>query len=383
MHRSIKAIMLLMVALPTFAQQQPAMTLNEEFNVMKAHVEALGEEVDTGKFKMPMSIYLLQNDKTKLAAKMVDAKVITPFVSVDVDGALITDYQVAITYGHVDYLASLISHSPSKIDEPLIISANGDKLPLLSMLALSQETSKPYYENMVRMLLRAGAEPKKMDPLGLSPFSVASSFSNEKFINIVHAYEQEQVSGQAKTILINPPLSSFQLIEEQNMIDAYLELSSEEEVGTSLLVEEWFSAIIKGYNMLAETYYRDLHKREGFDIDVKSKKGLTALQATALSGVYGGNVSYAKTLIERGASVHVSVRIGQGADAIDAGLIDLALANDNHKVIMLYIKNGIDFLHSPNDPNAALLVQALQQEAYKSAVVLKTALDKAAQPLTE
>jgi hypothetical protein len=131
-----------------------------------------------------------------------------------------------------------------------------------------------------------------------------------------------------------------------------------------------------GYNSLAEIYYQALSKNPTFNIDVKTQKGLTALQATALSTIYGGNVSYAKKLITRGASVHQFISIGEGDSKIDAGLIDLALTNDNHKIIALLIGDGIGFLHSPNDKESILLVQALQQKSYKSAVILKSAVDK-------
>ena len=179
----------------------------------------------------------------------------------------------------------------------------------------------------------------------------------------------------------NPSLTTAELLDEQGVIDAFIELGSEENAGditTKALHDLWVKMITKGYNSMADILYNVLTKREDFSIDMRTEKGLSGFIAAGMSQVYGGNVDYAIKLIDRGADIHQVIQFGDGADAYETNVIELALPSDNHKFVALMIKNGVNFLHSPNNRESLIIDMAIRQKAYRSAFIIKTAIEKQA-----
>ncbi len=119
-------------------------------------------------------------------------------------------------------------------------------------------------------------------------------------------------------------------------------------------------------------------KRQEFDIDALSGNGMSAMMATSMSTIYGGNVEYAARLINRGADpkkIHV-IKSKKAGD-VQVGYIQLALHRDNFKIVALMMKNGVNFVSLPDDPKTLLLSEALAQKAFISAAMLKEALVEA------
>ena len=141
----------------------------------------------------------------------------------------------------------------------------------------------------------------------------------------------------------------------------------------------WVQMILKGYNLPADLMYDELKTRPEFNINAKAPGGFSPLMAATMSPLYGGNVEYAKLLIERGAKANILIDIpGEGeGESVKVNFIQLALQRDNFKIVAIMISNNVNFISAPQDEDVLLLSEAMSQKAYVSAAILKQALMQA------
>jgi len=356
------------------------MSFEQEVEQMKEFIAKEGQFTELAGTQVHISVYLIQFDKSKVATALLKDKVIDGFVSFPFETAYLSDVQVAIVEGELDYFKALLKRYPEKVNEPIQVTAEGDLVTILGLLSTNQHKDKIFYEPFIIAALKAGADPRSEIDKGISPLVMASSVGNDKFIEIVGNYENSLPNPKtAEEFFKNPSLTTAEMIDEQSIIDAYIELRSEVSDGgyeTKTLHELWVKMITKGYNSMADILYNTMKSRSDFSIDMRTDKGVSGLIASGMSRVYGGNVDYAQKLIANGADVNQVIQFGDGADAYETGLIELALPSDNHKFVALMIKNGVNFLHSPKNQSSLIIDMAIKQKAYRSAYIIKTSIDE-------
>jgi len=154
---------------------------------------------------------------------------------------------------------------------------------------------------------------------------------------------------------------------------------------TSKVHDLWVKMIIKGYNPPADILYDILRQRDDFDIDQRNDMQMTALTATALSSIYGGNVEYADRLIKRGANPNQLITFSElGKEDVKLNIIQMSLQRDNYKIVALMIREGVDFVGIPGgDEDDLLLSQAIQQNALKSVMVIRESLKRLVERASE
>jgi len=325
-----------------------------------------------------VSSYLLEAGFDSEAVALLDMGMIDGFVTFEFGAQFFTDFQYAMAGGDTAYLAALLKKYPEKVNEQLVVGGNGEKSTLLGLLATKLYAELPQYEAMIHVVLDAGADLSVGAVSDIPADVVASTVNNIEFIRILRGRAvQAPVVEEGKTYFSNPMLTKVELIEEQAMIDAFIEVSMEDkgEFKLSALHGEWINMIMRGYNNMAETFFDEMKKREDFDIDMVSGRGVAGLQAAALSNVYGGNVSYAQKLVSRGADVSQVKTLGSGEGALRANLIELSLPGDNYQVVAFFIQAGVPYLHNIDDREHLIIQQAIRHKSYKSASVIKGAVD--------
>jgi ankyrin repeat protein len=367
-------------AAETKVQNDNELSFEDQVAQMEAFVAKEGQWSELAGEKVHVSVHLIQFDKGKVAAELVKRGIIDGFVSFPFEAAYLSDVQVAIVEGDLDYFKAVLDKYPEKVNDLIKVSDAGDMVTILGLLSTNQHRDKIYYEGLVLAALKAGADPRKAIDKGVTPLVMASSLGNEKFIEIVGHYENSMPSPKTEEEFFkNPSLTTAEMFDEQGIIDAFIELRSEvNDSGyeTKDLHQLWIKMISKGYNSMADMLYNVLKEREDFSIDMRNEKGLSGLIAAGMSRVYGGNVDYAKKLISYGADVHQVIQFGDGVDAYATNVIELALPRDNHKFVALMIKEQVNFLHSPNDRESLIIDMAINQKAYRSAFIIKTAIDE-------
>jgi hypothetical protein len=380
--KPVLVFLLLVLSSMSYSQEEVGVeaTFEQEVLAMKEFIAKEGQWSDLAGNKIHISVYLIQFDKADVAKELLEAEVIDGFVSFQFQDAYLSDVQVALVEGEVDYFKALLKRYPEKVNDPIRLNAKGDKVSILGLLSTNQHKDKIYYESLVLAALKSGADPRSEIDKGVSPLVMASSFGNDKFIEIVGHYENSLPNPQTEEEFFkNPSLTTAEMIDEQSVIDAFIELRSEAgDAGyeTKDLHKLWVKMITKGYNSMADVLYNALKDRDDFSIDMRTDRGLSGLIASGMSKVYGGNVDYAKKLIARGADVHQVIQFGDGSDAYNTGLIELALPSDNHKFIALMINKGVNFLHSPSNQSSLIIDMAIKQKAYRSAFVIKTSIEE-------
>lgn len=378
------ALIIFVLALSSSAFSQDEVgtkaSLSEEVEAMKAFIAKEGQWSELAENKVHMSVYLIQFDKGAVAKELLESGIIDGFVSFPFQDAYLSDVQVAIVEGELDYFKALLKRYPEKVNDPIRINANGDKVSILGLLSTNQHKDKIYYEPLILAALKSGANPRAEIDKGISPLVMAASFGNDKFIEIVGHYENSLPNPKNEAEFFkNPSLTTAEMIDEQSVIDAFIELRSEKEGGlyqTKDLHKLWLKMITRGYNSMADVLYNELEGRDDFSIDMRSDNGVSGLIASGMSQVYGGNVDYAIKLISRGADVGQVIQFGDGVDAYDTGLIELALPSDNHKFVALMINKGVNFIYSPNNKSSFIIDMAIKQKAYRSAFIIKSSIEE-------
>lgn len=356
---------------------------------VKAHGPWIPLQSSAGVANVHLVSYLLQIDHEADAVALLKNKDVKGWLSYSFMGGVANDFLFALDAGHVSYIAALCLVSPEGINTAFPVSADGASVLPLSVLASTKYKSKPYYESVIRTLLKHGANPVQPMPNGLTPMTIASSESNAQFLRIVQAFQSEN-AGRDVGLLDNTPLTSVQLVEQQRITDSLLEKSMEERktaYGFKRLHEMWLQMIMNGFNIPANLLYDTLVTFPEFSVDKKNDIGMNGLMAAAMSNLYGGNVEYARTLIERGADPKQIIELVSDNPAekpIKSNLIQTALPNDNFKIVALLITKNVDFVISPdieqvkdaNSEDALILTEAVGLQAYRSSYIIWQALSQ-------
>lgn len=356
-------------------------------SLVKAHGPWIPLQSGAEFAKIHIVSYLLQIGNERDAVALLKRRDVAGWLSYSFMGGVANDFLFAIEAGQMEYIAALCLVYPEGVNTPFVVAQDGGTVLPLSILASGKYKSKPYYEPAVRTLLKHGANPVQSMPNGLTPLTIASSESNSNFLRIVQAFQSEN-EGRDVGLLENTPLTSVQMVEQQRITDALLEMSIEERKNTygfSKLHEMWLQMIMKGFNVPAKLLYDTLISFEEFNVDKKNDLGMNGLMAASMSELYGGNVDYAKILIGLGAKANQVIEMkpeNVAEKPIKANLIQIALPRDNFKIVALLITNGVDFVVSPDvvdvkeadTEDALILTEATRLQAYRSAYVIWQAL---------
>lgn len=320
--------------------------------------------------------YLLQKRMDSTASLLLKNNIVDGWLSYRFNNGVANDFLFSLEGGNLSYIVSLFEYSPSGINTPFVVNLKGDKVTPLAVIASKKLTDIPNYESVLLALLDAGADPHKKSPSGLSPMLIASSANNVDFVRISQSFISNQDST-VKGLLSNTPLGSSEMLEMQAVADALIEREMADDANNydqQKLHGLWIQMIIKGYNVPADLIYDLLKKQPGFSIDYKSDDGINGIMASTLSELYGGNVEYAKKLINRGAQASQLISVSEGDDEVKINLIQLALQKDNYKIVALLVSNNVNFVTLPDNDEIFILSQALEQKSFKSAFILKEAL---------
>ncbi|MBE8233634.1 MAG: hypothetical protein HAW67_07840, partial [Endozoicomonadaceae bacterium] len=324
-----------------------------------------------------LSVFLLELGYVSEASQLISEKAMQGWVTFKLNGEHFTDVQYALAKGYNEYLVSLYKTYPEKINSQFTVGLNGAKATVLGLLATKQYTNLDNYELILISLLRAGADPLIPASKDVPAHVLAATSENYSFIKILKGNSGQLITESR--VLSNPILTNVELIEEQAIIDAFLELIAEQAKPFKLssLHDEWIDMILKGYNNMADLLLEEMQKAPDFELSMKSRRGVSGLQACSLSTVYGGNVSYANRLINiGGAGLKKVLTLPSGNDSsVNANLIELALPSDNFRIVALLIQSGVPFVSNSGDKNLLIIEQALRHKAYKSASVIKAAID--------
>lgn len=326
-----------------------------------------------------LSAVLITQKQHEVADALLKNNIVSGWISYPFMGGISNDFVFAMDGGDVKYIESLVAHEPSGINTPFVLTTSGGKVSPLSLLATNRYVNESHYERAIELLLENGGDPTRALPNGLSPNIIASGANNIEFVRIVREFEAQQ-AGERIGLLDNAPMSTDSMLEMQAITDAFLEKTKAEKASwsTARVHDLWVKMIMKGYNVPAELLYEELATREDFDINAPAgrDRDMTAMMAATLSPMRGGNVEYAVKLTERGADPQflLSVPISE-EKSIKINLIQLALKQDNFKVIAHLMREGVNFIHPPGEPDILIYEEAMEQKAYKSAYIIKKALE--------
>jgi ankyrin repeat protein len=326
--------------------------------------------------RIHITSYLLQTGHESLASNLLKNGVVDGWISYRFMDAVSNDFLFALEGEYVEYLATLFQEKPNGINNEISIRLDGTNVLPIAVLATNEHKEKPRYKQILTGMLDAGANPYQKMDTGLSSLMIASSSNNMVFVRIVQDHFANE-SGSLKSLLKNTPLDSGQRIEMQAIADTLIEQTAEKKskYNFAKLHDMWIQMILKGYNVPADIIYEELRKRGEFNVDYLSDNGLNAMMAAVMSSLYGGNVEYANILLDRGAvpDYLIETYTDDGAP-LKIGYIQLALQKDNYKAVALLVSAGVNFVTVPDDEDTFLLSEALEQQAYLSATILRQAL---------
>jgi len=329
--------------------------------------------------------YLLQRGHEDAASRLIRSGAVEGWVSYPFQEGVVSDYSIALKIGAVKYIEALVDFKASQVNRPIQITQDGNETLPIAFLATNDYVEKSYYEAALLALLRGGADAFINMPNGVSPMLLANTSNNTKFIQIVQSFRDKQFDTP-EGFFKNSPLSSSQLLEMQAIADLITEESRRySKLPTSKVHDLWVKMILKGYNTPADMLYDILRQRDNFDIDQRNDMQMTALTATALSSIYGGNVEYAERLIKRGANPNQLITFSElGKEDVKLNIIQMSLQRDNYKIVALMIREGVDFVGIPGGgENDLLLSQAIQQNALKSVMVIRESLKRLVERASE
>lgn len=176
----------------------------------------------------------------------------------------------------------------------------------------------------------------------------------------------EDLAKSNSAFFINEPLSDVsakqQQLEIKQLKAKYLDVKNynEEELN-----ELFTSFIAFGHNEAADLILNDGH----FKVDVNryNEKGLTPLMAASITPIKGGNVEYAKKLIDLGADVNLTSK------GTEFSPISMATTVNNYKVVAYLIVKGAAFM-KPDKLGYMPIDYALKNNSLESAKLIKEAL---------
>lgn len=352
---------------------------------LKAYIEHYGPWVrianEGDEFRIHIGSYLIQRGFSSDASVLVKNQDITPWLSYLFQGGVANDFIMAMNRGKQDYLEALFKTAPEGVGSEMVFTVAGDKATPLSLMATNQFLDNPLYEWALNEMLATGVNPHARMSNDLSPMIIASSSNNVMFTRAAQSH-LSGAGGKEGSLLRNTPLSQVETFEMQALIDAWIEKTPEEisQYNTERLFELWIQLIMRGFNLAADQIYNELKTRDGFSVDGQVRNGITPLMAASLSRIYGGNVEYAKRLVDIGADPHALTLVPSDDNSInedvEVNLIQLSLERDNYKVIAYLISQGVNFMTLPDNDEILILSQATEQQSYKSAYIIFEAVSQ-------
>jgi len=176
----------------------------------------------------------------------------------------------------------------------------------------------------------------------------------------------EELVNSNSAFFKNEPLSEVsaeqQQIEIKHLKAKYLDVKNYNE---SELNELFNSFIAFGHNEAADLILND--KNVKIDVNKYNEKGLTPLMAASIAPIKGGNVEYAKKLIDLGADVNLS------STGTEFSPISMATTVNNYKVVAYLILKGATFM-KPDKLGYMPIDYALKNNSLESAKIIKEAL---------
>lgn len=176
----------------------------------------------------------------------------------------------------------------------------------------------------------------------------------------------EELANSNSAFFKNEPLSDVsaeqQKLEIQHLKAKYLDVKNYNEVE---LNELFNSFIAFGHNEAADLILNNGNVK--VDVNRYNEKGLTPLMAASIAPIKGGNVEYAKKLIELGADVNLS------STGTEFSPISMATTVNNYKVVAYLILKGATFMKA--DKLGYMPIDyALKNNSLESAKLIKEAL---------
>lgn len=197
---------------------------------------------------------------------------------------------------------------------------------------------------------------------GLNAFDIANKYNNYFF----KEYYIKKIGGEKISLLFeNDPLTVEEKNNQKKIIENLKNGLLEDIVSKGKEVEYFTKYIVRGYNDAADIILPFVE-----NINDKNEDGLTPLMASSISTLNGGNVEYAKKLIEYGVDINLT-----NNEVGNVTPLSFALVRDNYKVVTLLIVNNVKYdLKDDNGLNS--FDYALKYDAVKSSIILNSMLKK-------
>lgn len=190
-----------------------------------------------------------------------------------------------------------------------------------------------------------------------------------KTVNMEHKTPKEKIDALVKDsnpFFKNAPLSeNDQKIQEEAIKEIKKKYIDANNYNVEELNEYFGDAIVLGFNKLADMLLND--PKAQININRYNNNGFTPLMLSAMTEIEGGNVEYARKLINAGADPDQLSLKNQ------VPVISLATTTDKYKVVTLLIFAGANFL-KVDDMDMAPIDYAFKYNAVRSANILKEAI---------
>lgn len=176
----------------------------------------------------------------------------------------------------------------------------------------------------------------------------------------------EELANSNSEFFKNEPLSDVSAERQKIVIEhlkaKYLDAKNYNEAE---LNELFNSFIAFGHNEAADLILNNGNVK--IDVNRYNEKGLTPLMAAAIAPIKGGNVEYAKKLVELGADVNLA------SNGTGFAPISMATTVNNYKVVAYLILKGATFMKA--DKLGYMPIDyALKNNSLESAKIIKEAL---------
>lgn len=199
------------------------------------------------------------------------------------------------------------------------------------MLHLATTFHDGIYDMTTLALENGGIESFNLDQF-TSIKSIAEDLNNKDFLRAIRDHYSNLYLK--KDFLTKNNYTSEQImLKEQIHFTLINEKMSKIENNFDLAFDIWVKMIESGYNDSANMIYDVIKNNPKFNINNKSKDGLTPFMASVVSNLNGGNVEYFIKLKEIGVNLDNDDKIK---------LIRLTLLNDSFKVLYVLLRDSED-----------------------------------------
>lgn len=285
---------------------------------------------------------------------------VNKIVTLDEKGVT-SDVIYAIENNKVDYLINVVPYIKNINERFKYRNINGYTLAMV----LAENANIDRKQEVINLFKEAGANFSISLNNGHNAFNIAKTHNNYFFKEMVNN-EGKKLSYD-KMYFTNEKLSTADTyVQEkiiQNLNSGLLdELNKDQQEKVNVFIE----LIRKGYNDAA-----DILLESGIEIDETNERGITPLVASAISSLDGGNVEYAKKLIDLGADVNYKSK-----ETNNVTLTSFASIRDNYKVLVLLILSGSNFMEY-DLMGLSAMDYAVSNESERSAIIILNSLDAA------